>query len=63
VIGFHVIWALRRRGRRVRARVRSPEKGKTPLPDAVESAQGDITGPAAVRLAVQGCSVVYHNRS
>ena len=60
LIGYHVVHALLQRGRRVKALVRSIEKGKALLPEACELVQGDITDPAAVRRATQGCSVVYH---
>jgi nucleoside-diphosphate-sugar epimerase len=60
LVGYHIVQALLRRGRRVRAFVRSIDKGKTLLPDACELVQGDITDQAAVQRAMQGCSVVYH---
>ncbi len=60
LIGYHVVQALVQRGRHVRALVRSIEKGKALLPQACELVPGDITDPAAVQCAMQGCSVVYH---
>jgi dihydroflavonol-4-reductase len=60
LIGFNVIQALLRRERRVKAFVRSVDKGHALLPEGCELAQGDITDPAAVRRAMQGCSVVFH---
>lgn len=60
LIGYHVACALLRRGRRVKALVRSLERGQALLPEACELAQGDITDRAAVRRAMEGCSIVYH---
>ncbi len=60
LIGYHVTCALLRRGRHVKALVRSVERGKALLPEECELAPGDITDPAAVRRAMDGCSVVYH---
>ncbi len=60
LVGYHVVQALCRRGRPVKAFVRSIEKGRAVLPEACELVQGDITEPAAVRGAMEGCSVVYH---
>lgn len=60
LVGYHVACALVRRGRRVRAFVRSLARGKAVLPEECELAAGDITDRAAVRRAMEGCSVVYH---
>jgi dihydroflavonol-4-reductase len=60
LVGYHIVHALLQRGRRVKALVRSIDKGKALLPSACELVQGDITDQAAVRRAMQGCSVVYH---
>jgi dihydroflavonol-4-reductase len=60
LVGYHIVQSLLQRGRRVKGQVRSIDKGKALLPEACELVQGDITDPAAVRRAVQGCSVVYH---
>jgi dihydroflavonol-4-reductase len=60
LIGFNVVLALLRRGRPVKALVRSLEKGHELLPEACVLAQGDVTDAASVRRALQGCSVVYH---
>ena len=60
LVGYQIVQALLQRGRHVKALVRSIDKGKTLLPEACELVQGDITDPAAVRRAMQGCSVVYH---
>jgi len=60
LVGYHIVHALLQRGRRVKALVRSIDKGKALLPEVCELVQGDITDQAAVRRAMQGCSVVYH---
>jgi len=60
LVGYHVVHALLQRGRRVKALVRSIDKGKALLPEACDLVQGDITDQATVRRAMQGCSVVYH---
>jgi dihydroflavonol-4-reductase len=60
LVGYNVVHALMQRGRHVKALVRSIDKGKVLLPEACELVQGDITDPAAVRSAMEGCSVVYH---
>jgi len=60
LVGYHIVHALLQRGRSVKALVRSIDKGKALLPSACELVQGYITDQAAVRRAMQGCSVVYH---
>jgi nucleoside-diphosphate-sugar epimerase len=60
LVGYNIVQALLLRGRSVRALVRSIDKGKALLPEACELVQGDITDPAAVRRAMEGCTVVYH---
>jgi dihydroflavonol-4-reductase len=60
MVGYHIVHALLQRGRRVKALVRSIDKGKSLLPEVCELVQGDITDQAAVRRAMQGCSIVYH---
>lgn len=60
LVGYHVVQALLKRGRPVKALVRSIDRGKAVLPEACELVQGDITDPEAVRRAMEGCSVVYH---
>jgi nucleoside-diphosphate-sugar epimerase len=60
LMGYHILQALLRRGIPVRALVRSLDKARALLPEDCELVQGDITDPAAVRSAMQGCSVVYH---
>jgi dihydroflavonol-4-reductase len=60
LIGFNVVQALVRRGRRVRVFVRSLDRGRALLPGGCELAEGDITDKAAVLRAMQGCSVTFH---
>jgi dihydroflavonol-4-reductase len=47
-------------GRSVRALVRSPERAHGLVPEGIELAAGDITDPASIRSALDGCSVVFH---
>jgi dihydroflavonol-4-reductase len=60
LIGYNIITALLKRDRKVRALVRSIEKGKLLLPDKVELVQGDITHKDAIVEAMKGCEIVYH---
>ena len=60
IVGNAIAAELVRRGRRVRALVRSLDRGKALLPPACELVQGDVTDAASVARAVAGCEVVYH---
>lgn len=60
LVGFHVVDALARRGRRARALVRSEEKGRRILGNRAELAVGDVTDPASLAAAMTGVDVVYH---
>jgi dihydroflavonol-4-reductase len=60
IVGNAIAAELVRRGRPVRALVRSLERGRALLPSACELVQGDVTDAASVRRAVDGCAVVYH---
>jgi dihydroflavonol-4-reductase len=60
LIGYHIVQALLRRGRRVKVLVRSIDKARVLLPEVSEFVQGDITDRVAVRRAMEGCTVVYH---
>ena len=60
LVGYHIVCVLLQRGRRVKALVRSIDKGEALLPEACELVQGDITDQVSVQRAMQGCSVVYH---
>ena len=59
-VGHALAEHLLRDGRSVRALVRSPERARGLLPDAVELAAGDVTDPASIRTAIDGCRVVFH---
>jgi dihydroflavonol-4-reductase len=60
IVGNAIARALVERGRRVRALVRSLERGRALLPRMCELVQGDVTDRDSVRHAIDGCSVVYH---
>lgn len=60
LVGYHIVSALMKRGRPVKALVRSVERAKLILPEECELIQGDITDKESVKRALQGCSVVYH---
>ncbi len=60
IVGNSIARELSRRGRAVRALVRSPERGRALLPAGVEVVAGDVTDAASVRRAMDGCRVVYH---
>jgi dihydroflavonol-4-reductase len=66
-VGSHAITALTRAGHRVRVLARSPERipaALGPLGVAgVETAIGDVTDPAAVERALEGCDAVLHAAS
>jgi nucleoside-diphosphate-sugar epimerase len=56
-VGNAVARALAARGDRVRALVRDPA---APLPDGVEPVRGDVTDPASLAVAVEGCELVFN---
>ena len=60
LVGYNVVMALRQRQRRVRALVRSLEKGRRILPADCELVRGDVTDRDSVDRAMAGCRVVYH---
>jgi len=60
MVGSCIAQALLARGHRVRALVRSPDKGKAVLPAACELVQGDVTAPETLPAAVRGCEWVFH---
>src|SRR4029450_10129684 len=67
-VGSHSIAALASAGHRVRVLARSPEKVAALGPlgvdvGGVEPAAGDVTDPAAVERALQGCDAVLHAAS
>lgn len=59
-VGPKVVHALRARGHDVRALVRKPQKAKTLEAWGCELAEGDMTDPATLDRAVQGCDAVVH---
>ncbi len=60
LVGYHIACSLMRRGRSVRALVRSGERARRVLPEECELIQGDITDKESMKRALEGCSVVYH---
>jgi dihydroflavonol-4-reductase len=66
-VGSHSIAALARAGHRIRVLARSPEKVSAALGpldvDGVETAIGDVTEPAVVERALDGCDAVLHAAS
>src|SRR5262249_15028402 len=66
-VGSHSIAALVRAGHRVRVLARSPERVAAALEplgvDGVETVIGDVTDPAAVERALEGCDAVLHAAS
>jgi nucleoside-diphosphate-sugar epimerase len=66
-VGSHSVAALAGAGHRVRILARSPEKIRAALGplgvDGVETAIGDVTEPAAVERALEGCDAVLHAAS
>jgi dihydroflavonol-4-reductase len=66
-VGSHSIAALASAGHRIRVLARSPEKVPAALGplgvDGVETAIGDVTEPAAVERALEGCDALLHAAS
>src|SRR5262245_37768099 len=66
-VGSHSIAALVAAGHRVRVLARSPERIPAALEplgvDDVETAIGDVTDPAAVEGALEGCEAALHAAS
>ncbi len=60
LVGNSLAAELVRRGRRVRALVRSRERGESVLPAECEIVEGDVTDIESLRRAIRECSVVYH---
>lgn len=60
LVGYNIVAVLGQRGRKVRALVRSLEKGRRLLPPDCDLAKGDVTDRASVDRALAGCDVVYH---
>jgi NADH dehydrogenase len=59
-VGGHVVHALRAAGKDVRALARDPGKGDRLRTWGVELVEGDMTVPASLRRAVEGCDTVVH---
>lgn len=66
-VGSHTIAALVSAGHRVRVLARSPERVPPALEplgvDGVETTIGDVTDPAAIERALDGCDAVLHAAS
>jgi nucleoside-diphosphate-sugar epimerase len=60
IVGNAIAAELVRRGRPVRALVRSLERGRALLPPACELVRGDVTDAESVARAIAGCEVAYH---
>ena len=59
-VGPKVVHALRGKGHEVRALVRRPERATQLAAWGAELATGDVTDPASLRAAVDGCTHVIH---
>ena len=66
-VGSHSVAALAKAGHRIRVLARSPERIPAALDplgvNGVETAIGDVTEPAAVERALEGCDAVLHAAS
>jgi len=60
MVGNCIAQSLLNRGHRVRALVRSLDKGKRLVPAGCELIEGDVTAPQTLGKAVDGCSWVFH---
>jgi dihydroflavonol-4-reductase len=58
-VGAALVALLRERGLAVRAAVRTPERARL-LPPGVSWAVAELTDPAAMRRAAEGCEGVFH---
>src|ERR671929_411842 len=59
-VGYAIATALVDRGDEVRALVRDPERAARQLPAGVEPVTGDVTQPATLPDAVDGCELVFN---
>ena len=59
-VGNAVARALAARGDEVRVLVRDPARAAGVVPPATEAVQGDVTDPASLRPAVEGCDLVFN---
>jgi dihydroflavonol-4-reductase len=60
MVGYWIARTLLARGHRVRALVRSLDKGRRLLPEGCELIVGDVTAPSTLDAAVAGCHWVFH---
>lgn len=60
-VGHPISARLAAAGHGVQALVRSPGRARDLLPAGVEPIGGDVSDPAGVRAAAEGCSVIYHS--
>ena len=61
LLGSHIVEQLRKRGKPVRVLVRPGSDRSWLETQDVEFVEGDITDPASLQRACQGCEVVYHS--
>jgi nucleoside-diphosphate-sugar epimerase len=59
-VGNALAHALHARGDEVVALARDPEKARGLLRDGINVVRGDVTDPASVRAAMEGCEVVFN---
>jgi len=59
-VGFNIVQSLLKRDYKVKALVRSIEKGRRLLPKECELVQGDICQPDSLTTAIEGCDWVFH---
>src|SRR4051812_24979278 len=59
-VGNAVARALAARGDDVRVLVRDPQRAAPLLPEGVEPVRGDVTEPASLAPAAEGCELVFN---
>jgi nucleoside-diphosphate-sugar epimerase len=59
-VGNAVARALAERGDEVRALVRDQSRARSLLPAGVEAVRGDVTDPASLASAIEGCELVFN---
>jgi dihydroflavonol-4-reductase len=59
-VGHATARALVERGDHVRALVRNPGRAASVLPAGVEAVKGDVTEPASLERAAEGCELVFN---
>jgi nucleoside-diphosphate-sugar epimerase len=60
LVGSHIVDRLMADGWSVRALVRSPQRARDVLPEAVELISGDVLDEASFARAAAGCHAVFH---